>query len=227
MNRPPCVPDRDPGGHQVVHVVDDEPAVHTLFAHIGRSHGLSIAAYRTAGEFLLAAPHAPGCVVLDLVLPDHSGIEILRELARQGDPMPVVFMSGRADVGTAVQALKLGSLDFLEKPFPVPDMVAAIRAALRADRQRRRDRRDIDHLRARFAGLTRREQQVLQLVVQGLPNRLIAARLGVSPKTVEVHRAHVMQKTAAASLADLVKLAVAVDHADPRLAAASLSSRSP
>jgi FixJ family two-component response regulator len=202
--------------NETVHVVDDDPAVQKLFQQLGCIEGFTVTTYDTAGSFLEAVDgQRPGCAVVDLILPDRSGLDVLRELAARGSRMPVVFMSGLARATEAVSALKLGSLDFVEKPFATADMVAAIRRGLEADRAlRQRTRNQVD-LRARFAGLTPREHEVMQLVVDGLPNKAIAARLGVSPKTVEVHRAHVMQKTGADSLAELVKLAVAADVALP------------
>jgi two-component system response regulator FixJ len=201
---------------ETVHVVDDDPAVQKLFQQLGYIEGFTVTTYDTASSFLEAVgEERPGCAVVDLILPDRSGLDVLRELAARGSRMPVVFMSGLARATEAVSALKLGSLDFVEKPFATADMVAAIRRGLETDRAlRQRTRHQVD-LRARFAGLTPREYEVMQLVVDGLPNKAIAARLGVSPKTVEVHRAHVMQKTAADSLAELVKLAIAADVALP------------
>ncbi len=198
---------------EVVYVVDDEPAIQALFQQMAMVHGFRLQSFTDGKSFLDAFdPDQPGCLVLDLVLPDMTGLDILKTLSEREHPTQVVFMSGMAQVSHAVSALKLGSLDFIEKPFQVQDMVDAIQKALRQDRDARFRSRTEDDIHARFSTLTQRELEVMRLVVEGLPNKLIATRLGVSPKTVEVHRAHVMQKTAADSLAELVKMAVACGY---------------
>lgn len=215
-------PVREPRIAEIVHVVDDDPAVQTLFRQLARLDGFAIATYGAASPFLEAFDdNQPGCLVLDLNLPDHSGLAVLEQLAARRSQIPVVFMSGAASVGEAVSALKLGSIDFVEKPFAIADMTAAIQRALQADRTRRQTMREQSGLKAKFTGLTPREFEVMQLVVQGLANKAIASRLGVSPKTVEVHRAHVMQKTSSDSLAELVKSALGAGVANPANAAKS------
>lgn len=194
----------------VVRVVDDEPSIQALFRQICEREGLAVETYSAAGPFLATiGADTPGCLVLDLNLPDCSGLQVLDAMSAAGCKMPVICMSGLAGVHDAVCALKLGSLDFVEKPFAPADMVAAIQRALAADEKRR----ELDHARnellSRFATMTPREREVMELVVAGLPNKLIATRLGVSPKTVEVHRAHVMQKSRAGSLAELVRMNIA------------------
>jgi FixJ family two-component response regulator len=194
----------------LVRVVDDEPAILELFRQICQHEGLELQAFPAAAPFLAAlADDAPGCVVLDLNLPDRPGLEVLGAMAAAGCPLPVVCMSGRAGVHDAVAAFKLGSLDFVEKPFALDEIVGAIHRAIDTDRERRAHAGEQRELRARFQSMTRREREVMDLVVSGLPNKLIATRLGVSPKTVEVHRAHVMQKSRAGSLAELVRLSIA------------------
>jgi len=191
----------------LVHVVDDEPAIQALFVHIGRAAGLPVATHGSAAEFFAAFdPSRPGCLVLDLNLPDRTGIEVLQDLAARQCPIPVVFMSGMARVSEAVRALQLGSLDFVEKPFDVQVMIDAIQRALATDRERRQSSASVSDLRRRFARLSPREVEVLELVVRGAANKDVAARLGLSPKTVEVHRSHVMRKTEANSFADLVRM---------------------
>ncbi len=193
----------------IVRVVDDEPAIQDLFRQLCRRENLTIAVFPAADPFLDALDDEPGCLVLDLNLPDHSGIEVLEAMAAAGSKMPVICMSGLAGIQDAVRALKLGSLDFVEKPFAIADMIAAIHRALDADDHRRTLEQQQRELLGRFATMTPREREVMELVVAGLPNKLIATRLGVSPKTVEVHRAHVMQKSRATSLAELVRLNIA------------------
>lgn len=191
----------------LVHVVDDEPTILQLFQQIARMGDFEVRTYATGRAFLEQADlMAPGCLILDLNLPDISGIEVLEELSARRSPMPVIFMSGRARVSQAVHALKLGSLDFVEKPFPVKGMVEAIQRALDFDREQREKARQREEMQARLGQLTPRETEVMDLVVKGHPNKVIASELGVSPKTVEVHRANVMRKTGANSVAELVRL---------------------
>lgn len=194
----------------IVHVVDDEDTVRTLFQNMARILPYEFHTHATAGEFFADLDGArPCCLVLDLQLPDRSGIEVLQELANKRSHVPVVFMSGVASVGDAVKALKLGSLDFVEKPFDLQVMVDAIHRAVGKDLERRNADATTAALQSRFTRLTAREREVLELVVSGAANKDVASALGLSPKTVEVHRANVMRKTQAGSLAELVRLYVA------------------
>ncbi len=197
----------------LVHVVDDEPSIQALFVNLGRLGGFEVASYGSASEFL-ARPDAsrPGCLVLDLVLPDRTGIELLEELSAHGFPLPVVFMSGMARVSEAVHALKLGSVDFVEKPFDLDVMLDTLQRTIAIDVERRRSGADMEVLRQRFAALSCREGEVMERIVQGAANKDVAAALGLSPKTVEVHRANVMRKTGASSLAELVRMHVTVSR---------------
>ncbi len=195
----------------LVRVVDDEPAIQNLFAQMGASGGFEVVAHPTGADLLEHLDDSrPGCLVLDLMLPDLTGLQLLQQLAARGCRLPVVFMSGMARVCEAVKALKLGSIDFLEKPFDLPQMLAAIQRAIQVDVARRLAGAGTAALRDRFARLTRREAEVMEQVVHGAANKTIAAELGLSPKTIEVHRANVMRKTQAASLAELVRMHVAV-----------------
>lgn len=195
----------------LVHVVDDEPAIQALFRSLGKAAGFEVVAYGSAAEFRAHFDgRRTGCLVLDLNLPDCSGIDLLRDLAANSEGMPTVFMSGMATVASAVDALKLGSIDFVEKPFDLPVMQAAVLRAVAADQARRAARANRGELQSRFDLLSPRELEVMELVVAGAANKEIAARLGLSPKTVEVHRANVMRKTRAESLAELVRMRVAL-----------------
>ncbi len=194
----------------VIHVVDDESSIRALFERLGPQAGAEVRTYATAGAFLAAArDDRPGCLVLDVHLPDRNGIEVLRELSERDDRIPVIVISGMASVQHAVGALKLGGLDYVEKPFTSGEILPAIARAIDCDRQRRAAQGELRELRTRFARLTPRELEVMDLVVQGNANKVIASRLGVSAKTVEVHRANVMKKTEADSLAHLVRLTLA------------------
>jgi len=204
--------ERRPGSTEIpeaplVHVVDDEPSIQTLFMNVGRASGFAVATHGSAADFFAAFDDTrPGCLVLDLNLPDRTGIEVLQELAARRCPIPVVFMSGMARVSEAVRALKLGSLDFVEKPLDLQEMVDAIRRAIDIDIDRRSSSASAGEIQRRFARLSPREAEVMELVVRGAANKEVAAQLELSPKTVEVHRANVMRKTEANSLAELVRL---------------------
>jgi FixJ family two-component response regulator len=194
----------------LIRVVDDESAIQALFERIGQLCGFEVDCHSTAESFLNAFDdERPGCLVIDLMLPDRSGIEVLQEVTEGGCELPVVFMSGMARVSEAVQALKLGSIDFVEKPFDVQQIAEVLRRAVDLDLRRRRQGQDQDELRRRFESLTRRERQVMEQIVRGAANKEVAASLGLSHKTVEVHRANVMRKTQAGSLAELVRMHVA------------------
>ena len=182
-----------------------------LFQRLGERLHFVVEVYESGSHFLAEVDdERPGCIVLDLMLPDATGIDVLRKLVERGCRLPVVFMSGIARVSEAVEALKLGSIDFLEKPFDIEDMSAALQRAVAIDRERRRDGLDRELLRRRFASLTPREAQVMEHIVRGAANKEVAALLGLSHKTVEVHRANVMRKTRAGSLAELVRMHVAL-----------------
>lgn len=191
----------------VVHVVDDEKTIQSLFLNMGRILPYEFHPHGTAAEFFADFDHnRPCCLVLDLNLPDRTGIEVLHDLAQGNHHVPVVFMSGMARVSEAVQAFQLGSIDFVEKPFDLQVMVDAINKAVGLDLERRHARTAAAALARRFTKLTGREREVLELIVNGAANKEVAATLGLSPKTVEVHRANVMRKTQAGSLAELVRM---------------------
>lgn len=194
----------------LVRVIEDDALISDQFARLDGTCGFAVATYPTGADFLAAFdPQRPGCIVIDLVLPDMSGIDLLQQLAQRGCRLPVVFMSGLASVTAAVKAIQLGSIDFLEKPFEMAQMVDAVQKALEIDRKRREAGNGREELLRRFAALTPRETEVMEQIVQGAANKEVAARLGLSPKTVEVHRANVMRKTRANSLAELVRMHVA------------------
>lgn len=195
----------------LVRVVDDEPSIQDLFHRMAVLGGFTVESHLTARSMLDTLDEGrAGCLVLDLILPDATGIEVLQELARRECKLPVVFVSGMARVSEAVRALKLGSVDFIEKPFEVQDMLTVVRRAIDLDADNRRNELNQDQLRSRFEELTPREREVMEQIVQGAANKEVAATLGLSPKTVEVHRANVMRKTNANSLAELVRMRLAV-----------------
>lgn len=191
----------------LVFVIDDNPAMRASLESLLRSVGHTVAAFESAQEFLAAAPYdGPACLVLDVRLPGSSGLEFQRELTRLGLGFPVVFITGHGDVQMSVAAMKAGAIEFLTKPFRDQDLLDAVHKGIALDRERRRRLKEIDALRVRFETLTPREREILPLVASGLMNKQIAASLQLSEITVKVHRAQVMQKLQATSLADLVRL---------------------
>jgi FixJ family two-component response regulator len=197
-----------------VYVVDDDAEVLRSVSRLLRSAGYETAAYASAQEFLRElSPDAAGCVVLDLSMPDVDGLAVQRELSARGGALPVIFVSGRGDVPRSVSAMKEGALDFLTKPVKSAALLAAVEKALLQSHERRAARRELDELGHRLETLTLREREVLEGVVAGMLNKQIAARLGIAEQTVKVHRARVMEKMSASSVAELVRLA---DRLAPR-----------
>ncbi len=190
-----------------VFIVDDDPSVRDALSLLLRIEGFSPRAFGDAGSFLEAlGTRQPACVVLDVNLPDESGLRVLRELSAERAPPPVVVMSGQGDIATVVAAMKFGAVDFLQKPFAASAMADRVRAAVAAYRRTREEH--IEGL-ADFAGrhrLTGRERDVLQQVAQGASNKEAGRRLGISPRTVEVHRARIMDKLGAKNAADLMRI---------------------
>lgn len=197
---------RDP----VVFVVDDDEAVRSAVAMLLRSVSLDVETFASARDFLDAwTPDRAGCLVLDLRMPGLSGLELQERLAGQGSPLPIIFLTGHGGVPDAVAAMRAGAVDFLAKPFRDQDLLDRVQEALEVDRSRRAQTGMRAELRSRLERLTPREAEVLDRVVEGQPNKQIAAELGVSERTVEIHRARVMAKMEAASLAELVRLVLA------------------
>ena len=192
-----------------VFVIDDDPAVRESLQWLIESVGLNVETYSTAQGFLDAFDRdRPGCLVLDVRMPGISGLDLQDQLASQQVRIPVIIITGHADVPMAVRAMKAGVVDFIEKPFSDELLLDRIRAALELDARIRVNQSHRTEVEAYFAQLTPREREVMSMVVAGKSNKQIAAELRLSQKTVEVHRAHVMQKMHAESLAELVQMAV-------------------
>lgn len=200
-----------PEPRPTVHVVDDDAAVREALALLLDTAGMHAIAHASAREFLASANLAgPGCAVVDVRMPGMSGLELQEELNRRGAGLPVVLITGHGEIRMAVAALKAGAVDFLEKPFDEDLLLAAVREAVgRAGRQTSGSAADT--LRARRDQLTPREREVMELVVAGHPNKVVGTRLGISARTVEIHRARVMEKMGARTLSELVRMALALE----------------
>lgn len=195
-----------------VHVVDDDDAVRGSLRLLLKSVGLPTVAHASAQEFLAAWDgDQPGCLVLDVRMPGMSGIELQAELNQRGAIIPVIFISGHGDIPMAVEAIQHGAFDFLQKPFRDQDLIDRVQRALASDAEHRQLLQQRETLKQRFESLTPREQEVLELVTQGKANKVMAGDLGVSQRTVEIHRARVMEKMGAQSLAQLVRMVLELD----------------
>ncbi|HEY4051271.1 MAG TPA: response regulator [Acidobacteriaceae bacterium] len=191
----------------IVYVLDDDSRVREALSSLLLSMGLRVEAFSSAAEYLtFERPDSPACLVLDLNLPGMSGLELQRKIAGEDAP-PIVFLTGHGDIPSSVRAMKAGAVEFLLKPFDHRELLRAIDTAVAQDREMRVKRAEISELRRRYALLTPRERQVLPFIVAGMLNKQTAAELGISEITIQVHRAQIMRKMAASSLADLVKIA--------------------
>jgi FixJ family two-component response regulator len=192
----------------IVFVVDDDPAMRMSLESLLQSVGHTVAAFETARDFRMAPrPDLPSCLVLDVRLPGQSGLEFQREIGRTASPPPIVFITGHGDVPMSVAAMKAGAVEFLTKPFRDQDLIDGVHRAIELDRRRRAKAAMLAELRERVSTMTPREREILPLVAAGRMNKQIAQALQLSEVTVKVHRAQVMQKLKANSVADLVRIA--------------------
>jgi len=196
-----------------VYVVDDDPLTVSLLVHWIERAGLRAARYDSAEAFLAQYDGAPGCLLLDVQMPGMSGLDLQRQMTERGTELPVVILTGTADVPTAVAAMKGGAVDLIEKPVTAEVLVARLKHALARGAALRDRRAQRDSINARAEQLSAREREVMDLVVAGLANKQIAMRLRLSEKTVEAHRSRVMRKMQAESVAELVRMAVTLDPA--------------
>jgi len=190
-----------------VFIVDDDPAIRFAMQALMDSVNIEHEIYASGDEFLQGVEdHRAGCLVLDIRMPGLGGLELQDELITRGSTLPIIFITGHGDVPMAVDAMQKGAVDFIQKPFRDQDLLDRIREALKTDQERREEQQKHAEVAERLARLTNREREVFDLVVTGKPNKVIAYELGVSQRTVEIHRARVMEKMQARSLADLVKM---------------------
>ena len=191
----------DPARTPTAYVVDDDESIRTLWRWLMESNGIAVRTFASAGEFIGCYRDEPGCLVLDVRLPGMSGLELQDYLRRNGVEIPIVFTSAHGDIPTAVNAMKGGAVDFIQKPFSYREVLAIIEKAFQRDAE-------IRAVAARLATLTGRERAVMQRIIEGKPNKRIAADLDISVKTVEYHRAKLMEKAGASSVAELVVFAM-------------------
>jgi FixJ family two-component response regulator len=194
-------------------VVDDDAGVRNAMRVLLKSVGLDSASYGSAQEFLAAYDSAqPGCLLLDIRMPGMSGLELQQQLNLRGAVIPVIFMTGHGDIPMAVEAMQHGAFDFLQKPFRDQDLIDRIQKAIAKDAELRKSLGEHERIRRRLESLTPREREVLDLMTQGKQNKAVAQALDVSPRTIEIHRARVMQKMEAGSIAELVRMMLDMNH---------------
>jgi two-component system, LuxR family, response regulator FixJ len=198
----------------IVYVVEDDEGARALVSVLAQSIGVRCQAFETAAEFLERYDsRQPGCLVLDLIMPGMGGLDLQDELNRRGAVIPVIFITGHSDVPTAVEAMQRGAFNYLQKPFKNPDLVDSVRKAIAHDRTNRQTLMQVDAIRERLFSLTPREREVLDLIIRGRPNKMMAVDMGLSQRTIELHRSRVMEKMGANSVAQLVRMFLDVERA--------------
>jgi FixJ family two-component response regulator len=195
----------------LVFVIDDDEAMRDSIACLLESVGIPCRMFSDASTFLeFCDPHKQGCILMDIRMPGMSGMELLENLKANGVRLPVIIITGHGDVPLAVRALKLGAFDFVQKPFNPHDLLDRVHAALQQVQERRQKDRRLDRLRSNFDALTGREREIMELVVAGDPSKVIGAKLGISSRTVDIHRSNIMRKLNVRTVAELVQSRLAL-----------------
>jgi len=193
----------------VIYVIDDDEAVRQSIEFLLKTVGITVQGFDSAKAFFAVLPEIEhGCVVTDVRMPEITGIDVLREVGAKKPDLPVIIITGHGDVPLAVEAMKLGAVDFLEKPFDDDLLIESVRAALSRDADAAKRKAEVAEINDKLAALSKREREVLEGLVIGKPNKTIAFDLGISPRTVEIYRANLMTKMSANSLSDLVRMAM-------------------
>lgn len=194
---------------QIVYVIDDDEAVRQSLEFLLKTSGITVLGFESAKVFLEKLPHIKsGCIITDVRMPEITGIDLLRRMRDSGADIPVIVITGHGDVSLAVEAMKVGAVDFLEKPFDDETLLSSVRSALRKGADTARHKAEVSEINERLTALSNRERQVLEGLVAGKANKVIAFDLGISARTVEIYRANVMTKMSANSLSDLVRMAM-------------------
>jgi len=194
---------------QIVYVIDDDEAVRQSLEFLLKTSGITVLGLESAKVFLEKLPHIKsGCIITDVRMPEITGIDLLRRMQDSGADIPVIVITGHGDVSLAVEAMKVGAVDFLEKPFDDEALLSSVRSALRKGADTARHKAEVSEINERLTALSNRERQVLEGLVAGKANKVIAFDLGISARTVEIYRANVMTKMSANSLSDLVRMAM-------------------
>ncbi len=199
---------------QQINIVDDDADVRATLSLLLREASFTVRSFASAREFLAARPSG-SCLIADIRMPELGGLELQQEIARAGQSLPIIFITGHGDVALAVRAMKAGAVDFIEKPFDGDVLLASVEKALKMGQQWHDREMEIRAARALLALLTPRERDVLEHLVKGRPNKIVAFELGISPRTVEIHRARIMTKMKAHSLSDLVRTVLAAGEPGP------------
>ena len=194
-----------------MHIVDDDPGVRKALALLMRSAGLQAQPYESAQDFLdRYEPGQPGCMILDIRMPGMSGLELQQELVARHDPIPIIILTGHGDIPMAVRAIKAGALDFIEKPFQNGTLLSLVETGLKRDRTARAEYSRLRDIDRRLARLTPREREVMEHLIHGELSKVAAAELGISPRTVEIHRARILKKLGVRSIAEIVRMTLQV-----------------
>jgi len=193
----------------IVAIIDDEASVRDAISMLLETNGYTVAAYASATEFL-DAPFAPGAIVSDVRMPETTGLDLIQRLKIKDDPRPVILLTGHGDIEMAVQAIKLGAYDFIEKPFELDRLLSSVASAIKTSVTSLKTTLELQELKARYASLSDRQRDTMHLLIRGMSNKEIGLELGISPRTVEIHRTWVMTRMQAKSMAELVRMGLAL-----------------